>query len=97
MTGLSTSYWAPRIESPRDTLQVLHVSQVEGKAWGRPFWYKRGARGFGGDGGLAESLIAEAGVVPGAGAGAGAGAAGAGAGAASAARPAAVLVSFKFV
>jgi hypothetical protein len=103
MAGLSTSYWAPRVESPRDTLQVLHVSQVEGKAWGRPFWYKRGARGFGGGDGVADALLAEAGVVPGGGvvlgAGAGAGAAGAGAsvGAASAARPVAVLVSFKFI
>ena len=39
MTDLSASFWAPRIESPRDTFQILHVSQVEGKAWGRPFWY----------------------------------------------------------
>ncbi len=97
MTGLSSSYWAPRIESPRDTLQVLHVSQVEGKAWGRPFWYKKGVRGFGGGGGVADALLAEAGVDPGAGAGAGDAGAGAGVGAASAARPAAVLVSFKFV
>jgi hypothetical protein len=98
MTGLSASFWAPRIESPRDTFQILHVSQVEGKAWGRPFWYKRGAPGFGGCGGLAESLLADEGAGGGVGAGAGAGAgAGEGAGAASTSRPAAVLVSFKFI